>query len=414
MKQIKTFSLLVKPASADCNLACAYCFYLDRNKLYPESGAHRMSDEILERMISGYMATDQPQYVFGWQGGEPTLMGVDFFRRVISLQQKHGRNGAVVANGLQTNATLIDDELAGHLAKYNFLVGVSLDGPQAVHDRYRVMPGKGGGSHAGVLRGIECLRRNRVEFNALVLVSSANVGKARDIYRYLCDMGIFYHQYIPCVEFDHRSRPMSYTVGAREWGNFMCEIFDEWIRRDSRRVSIRLFDSILTLMVEGSYSICWMGDTCCQYFVVEYNGDIYPCDFFVALQGKLGNITDISWQELQKSPRYLAFGRQKTRRNDQCSSCEYLEYCLGDCLKHRLCENNNPGNLSWLCQGWKQFYRHTLPVFKELASSIRQGRQPSQHAGQGRVPGRFSGEKKIDRNEPCPCGSGKNTRNVVL
>jgi len=393
---MKPFSLLIKPASADCNLHCSYCFYLDRGALYSESPYHRMSNEILENLISSYMATDQPQYVFGWQGGEPTLMGIDFFRRVTRLQQKYGRKGTIVANGLQTNGILVDDEFAEHLAKYNFLVGISLDGPAPVHDYYRTTR-SGRGSHAEVLRAIECLERNRVEFNVLTLVSSANIKKAGEIYHYLCERGIFYHQYIPCVEFDDQARPRPYTVKGNEWGDFLCRIFDEWLRRDCRKVSVRLFDSILTLMVKGTYSLCHMGRNCCQYFVVEYNGDVYPCDFFVERLKKLGNIMNNSWEDLQKSPQYLNFGKQKSRWNSQCSRCEYLKYCQGGCLKNRLYENNNPGTLSWLCEGWKTFFQHSLPGFRKLALSIRQERQ-----GQG-VPD----SRKIGRNAPCPCGSGK-------
>ena len=189
----RPFSLLIKPASADCNQRCAYCFYLDRASLYPDASRHRMTDDVLERLISSYLATDQPTYVFGWQGGEPALMGLDFFRRVTALQSKYGRNGSVVANGLQTNATLLEDEFCAHLGKFNFLVGVSLDGPADVHDRYRKY-GDGRGTHADVLRGLETLRRHEVEFNILTLVSAANVKRGAEIYRYLRDLGVAYHQ----------------------------------------------------------------------------------------------------------------------------------------------------------------------------------------------------------------------------
>ena len=183
---MRPFSLLVKPASADCDLRCAYCFYLDRCRLYPDARVHRMSEATLDRMVASYMATDQPTYAFGWQGGEPTLMGLDFFRKVTDLQQRHGRRGAVVANGLQTNATLIDDDLARHLAEYRFLVGASLDGPAELHDHYR-RTGGGRGSHADVMRGIACLSRQRVEFNILTLVNDVNCRQPALVYRYLVD-----------------------------------------------------------------------------------------------------------------------------------------------------------------------------------------------------------------------------------
>jgi uncharacterized protein len=336
-----------------------------------------MPDEVLERMISTYMATFQTQYAFGWQGGEPTLMGIDFFKRVVELQKKYGRGGASVANGLQTNATLINDEFAQFFSKYNFLLGVSLDGPKEIHDYYRLTP-NGNGSHADVLRGIECLKRNRVEFNALILVNSKNVKKAKKIYRYLCEKDIFYHQYIPCVEFDSNGQLMPFAITGKEWGDFLCEIFDQWFKKDVYKVSIRLFDSILTLMVNGIYNVCHMGRNCCQYFVVEYNGDVYPCDFFVEKELKLGNIIQNSWEELRKSSKYFNFGRQKTMWNNQCDKCEYLSYCSGCCLKHRFypprSKDNNPRQLSWLCQGWKQFYRHTLSHFRDIALSIKEKR----------------------------------------
>ena len=348
---MQPFSLLVKPSSADCNLCCEYCFYLERSTLYPESKRHRMPDKVLVQMISSYMKTEQKQYAFGWQGGEPTLMGVDFFRRVTELQQKYGRSGALVANGLQTNATLIDKEFAKHLAKYKFLVGVSLDGSENIHNRYRITA-DGHESYTDVLRGIEHLKQNNVEFNILTLVTSANVKKAKEVYSFLCDMGFFYHQYIPCVEFDDKGHPMPFSINGEEWGDFLCEIFDEWIREDTRKVSVRLFDSILTLIVDGVYNVCHMGDNCCQYFVVEHNGDIYPCDFFVESNKKLGNIMNDSWEELQNSPKYIEFGRKKALWNEGCNHCEYLKYCSGDCLKHRLYKRDNSKDLSLLCKGW--------------------------------------------------------------
>ncbi len=401
----KPFSLLIKPASADCNLRCAYCFYIDRCALYPETSRHRMSDDVLEQMISGYMATEQPIYLFGWQGGEPTLMGVDFFRRVVDLQTKYGKRGARVSNGLQTNATLIDDEYAAFLAEYHFLLGVSVDGPEEVHNHYRVTA-SGSGSHGAVMKGIECLNRNHVEYNALTLVSSANVKRAKEVYHYLCDNGIYYHQYIPCVEFDEKAQPSPFTISGKEWGDFLCDIFDEWIHGDTRRVSIRLFDSLLTLMVEGAYTICHMGGNCCQYFVVEYNGDIYPCDFFVEGKRRLGNLMENTWEELQESSLYRGFGQEKNRWNGVCQDCEFLDYCSGDCLKHRLYRDNDPEQISWLCEGWQQFYRHALPELKKLASSIIRERE--RHGIK-----RENGKKQlfpdgaVGRNDPCFCGSGK-------
>ncbi len=222
------FSLLIKPAGADCNLHCEYCFYRSRAALYPDAAVPRMSRTTLERLISGYMALDMAQHVFGWQGGEPALMGVDFFREVTRLQQQYGRDGAVVANGLQTNGTLLDDEFAGHLVRYRFLVGVSLDGPPAIHDRYRHGAPPASGSHAAVMRGIGCLRRRRAEFNILTLVTAANVRRASEVYRYLCEEEFNFQQYIPCVEYDAQGGRQPFAIAGGEWGDFLCELFDCW------------------------------------------------------------------------------------------------------------------------------------------------------------------------------------------
>ncbi|MDY6879181.1 MAG: radical SAM protein, partial [Thermodesulfobacteriota bacterium] len=223
---MKPFSLLIKPASADCNLRCRYCFYLPKGELFPQAKTHRMSYNTLNRLVSSYMATDQKQYTFVWQGGEPTLMGLNFFEKVIELQKEHGRDYAVVTNVLQTNGKLIDDKWAAFLSKYRFLVGVSLDGAQELHDQNRI-DARGKGSHSDVLKGIESLRRHDVPFNILVLVSASNVTRGRETYQYLRRNDLFYHQYIPCVEFYETSKGPSagHTISGKQWGSFMCEVF---------------------------------------------------------------------------------------------------------------------------------------------------------------------------------------------
>jgi len=370
-----------------------------------------MTDQTLEKMIAGYMATEQEQYAFGWQGGEPTLMGLEFFQRVTDLQQKYGRRGAMVSNGLQTNATLIHDKFARHLSEYNFLVGVSLDGPPEIHDHYRTKR-NGKASHADVMRGIKCLEANKVEFNILVLVNNLNVKKPGQIYNYLCENGFLYHQYIPCVEFNEAGESLPFAVSGEEWGDFLCGIFDEWIKTDITRVSIRLFDSILTYLVENRRIICHMGRNCCQYYVVEYNGDIYPCDFFVQEDLKLGNVFTHSWDELHQDSKYLEFGSRKSNWNAACQDCLYLEFCSGDCLKHRLYHIPDPQTLSWLCRGWKKFYAHALPGLRQIAEKIKmERRQAALYSPQPLPPSAF---KNVGRNDPCPCGSGKKYKKCCM
>lgn len=401
---MRPFSLLVKPASADCNLRCRYCFYLDKCALYPDAKRHRMSDDVLTQVIRTFMATDQPQFSIGWQGGEPTLMGAAFFKRVTELQQQFGRAGAAVSNGLQTNATLITDELGEHLGRYNFLVGVSIDGPASVHDKNRVTA-KGRGSHRLVVQGVEQLRKYGADFNVLTLVNSANVERPVETYGYLCENGFLFQQYIECVEFDGGGSLLPFSVTGEQWGDFMCAVFDEWIKADTRRVSIRLFDSVLAMLVEGVANVCQMGTNCCQYLVVEHNGDVYPCDFFVETDLRLGNVMTDSWGDMLSSPTYLEFGRRKREWNARCDDCEFKRFCAGDCQKHRYYGPRDPRHISRLCAGWRKFYAHTLPGFRRLAEEIKHDRvRAEREATRRRVRTGTSGQ--VGRNDPCPCGSG--------
>ncbi len=394
---MKLFSLLIKPASADCNLRCEYCFYIDH--LENGSNSPRMTDETLEIMIKTYMSTDQEgRYAFGWQGGEPTLMGLDFFKKVVEFQIKYAPPGSSISNGIQTNATLITEEMAKFFGEYKFLVGVSLDGPDYLHDYYRKTIGKKP-THALVKRGIERLKQHGVEFNILTLINNQTVKKAKEIYRYHCDNGFFFHQYIPCVEFDEDGNLKSYSINGEDWGRFLSDLFEEWIKEDVNRVSIRLFDSIMEYLVYGRYNVCYMGKSCVQYFVVEYDGSVYPCDFFVRDDLLLGNVKADSWESLLLSKKYQNFGNKKANWNKKCDSCPYLKLCHGDCQKFRFGAPNFSKELSVLCKGWKMFYSRTLPRFKSVAENFKSGHQIN-------APTPFK-TKKIGRNEPCSCGSGK-------
>ena len=404
---MRPFPLLVKPASADCNLRRRYCFYLDRCELYPDTPRHRMSEEVLEQMIRTYMATEQQQYSIGWQGGEPTLMGVDFYRKATEFQSKYGKPGCLVSNGLQTNGTLIDDELAGVLREYNFLVGVSVDGPEEVHNPNRPTV-SGSGSHAAVMRGIECLKRHKVEYNVLTLVNSANVARPAETYKYLLDMGVLYHQYIECVEFDSQRNLMPFAITGEQWGDFLCTVYDQWYPADTRRVSVRLFDSILATMVDGVANTCSRGMDCRAYLVVEYNGDVYPCDFYVREDLKLGNIMTHSWQEMQDSPIYAEFGRRKREWNAACDVCRWKTHCAGDCPKNRMGHGEGDSrSLSELCSGWKMFYEHSASGFEKLAGEIRAERAESQRQFEMQQRMAAAPRARVGRNEACPCGSGR-------
>ena len=370
------FRLLIKPTSADCNLRCAYCFYLDKRKLYPQTNVHRMSDNVLEQLIKSYLAIEQPVYTFGWQGGEPSLMGVGFYKKVTEFQKRHARFGSRISNGLQTNATLIDAAVARHLARYRFLVGCSLDGPAEIHNRFRKYA-NGRGSHADVINGIQTLQRFKVEFNILTLVSQANVKRARDVYRYLVEQGFLYHQYIPCVEFDEKGKPLPFSISGQEWGQFLYELFDAWYPHDIHKVSIRHFDDILNKLYDGSTTACSLAENCCQYFLIEYNGDIYPCDFFVQKDLRIGNVMDTGWEDALSSTTYRRFGCRKSDLHSDCRICTYLDRCRGDCLKHRGSYIMNTAGISQLCEGWQNFYGRTSKSFNLLTEKIRSV-QPAQ------------------------------------
>jgi uncharacterized protein len=370
-RQMNDFSLLIKPSAADCNLRCAYCFYIGRQCL--TKPRPRMSDEILERLISRYMRSGQTQsYTFSWQGGEPALMGLEFFEKVVQFQIRHAPPGAVVCNGFQTNGTLITDDLAAFLAKYKFLFGVSLDGPAQLHDYYRKTR-DGMPTHASVLEGIERLKRHGVEYNILALVNDRTVKQPRELYGYFKNHGFLHQQYVPCVEFDAGGQLLPCSVTGRQWGAFLCEIFDRWIGQDVNRISIRLFDSILEYLVSGKRTSCSMGIDCRQYFVVEFDGSVYPCDFFVRDDLKLGDIRTGRWKDFLESPLYQQFGHEKSNYGSECQTCCWLEFCHGDCQKCRPVTGQAKAR-SVLCEGWRAFYAHAIPRLRHVADGIKQSR----------------------------------------
>lgn len=337
----RPFSLLIKPAGADCNLRCKYCFYLEKADIYGGlRHIHRMTTPVLERLIAQYMATEQPVYTFGWQGGEPTMMGPAFFRKAFELQRQYGKPGVRVSNGLQTNGTRITDEFAALFAEYNVLLGVSIDGPPGLHDYYRPYE-SGRGSHEAVMRGVENLRRHGVEHNVLTLVNAHNVQHPKMLYRYLKDNGFDYHQYIPCVEYAPDGTLQPWSIDAESWGNFLCELYDAWAG-DPEPASIRRFDALMQTAAGGPPAMCSLASNCRQYFVVEHNGDVYPCDFYVTPDLKLGNVTTHRFGEMWMSPKFRAFGSLKRQLPQVCRDCEFLPYCKGDCPKNRFRGSENP------------------------------------------------------------------------
>jgi len=360
-------SLLIKPVSAVCNLDCAYCFYLDREAdPYKDLPGRSMTLEILERLVDTYLFYSYPNSVFAFQGGEPTLAGLKFYRKLVEFQKQYGRDGQAVSNALQTNAILINEDWCGLLRDYNWLVGVSIDGPEPMHDRYRVNRG-GQGTWRRVMRGIEILKQHKVEFNVLCVLSQANVEDPREVYRFFRSIGVDNIQYIPLAEFDGQGNPLPFTITPEQYGRFMLETFELWWP-ERRRVRIRLFDNIAEALAGQKPGNCTMHETCDSYVVVEYNGDVYPCDFFVQNDWKLGNIMQDSWPEIARRQRRLSFASKKMLPRPECRACEYDPICHGGCPKLRHGPNRRFEDLDYFCQAYKMIYARCLePLRKEVA-----------------------------------------------
>ena len=368
-------SLLIKPASAVCNLDCEYCFYLDRDAdPYKSLPARRMALDTLERLVDTWLFYSYPNSVFAFQGGEPTLAGLPFFEKLVEFQQQYGRGGQNVSNALQTNAILIDENWCALFREYNWLLGVSIDGPQEIHDRYRFNKG-GGGTWKQVIRGIETLRQHKVEFNVLCVLSQANVSRPREIYKFFRGLGIDYIQYIPLAEFDGAGSPLPFTIDAEQYGRFLCETFDLWWP-ERRKVRIRFFDNLAEALAGQKPGNCTMHETCDSYVVVEYNGDVYPCDFFVEKDWKLGNITLDSWTEIAHRQRRFGFAAKKTLDHPECAVCEYQSICHGGCPKLRHGPHRRFEDLDWFCGAYKMIYAKALgPLRREVEKLL------GRHAG---------------------------------
>ncbi len=371
-------SILIKPASAVCNLDCSYCFYLDRDAdPYKALPARIMSLDTLERLVDTFLFYSYPNSVFAFQGGEPTLAGLKFFEKLIEFQQRYGRDGQNVSNALQTNAIVIDDDWCRLFREYNWLLGVSIDGPEEVHDRYRFNKA-GHGTWKQVMRSIETLKKNGVEFNVLCVLSQANVGRPREIYRFFRGLGIDYVQYIPLAEFDAEGNPLPFTISPEQYGNFLCEMFEAWWP-DRRKARIRFFDNLAEAVAGQKPGACTMHETCDSYCVVEYNGDVYPCDFFVEKDWKLGNITLDSWPEIARRQRRYAFAATKTLARPECEACEYQSLCHGGCPKLRHAPHRRFEDLDYFCAAYKMVYAKAVgPLKKEVQKLMaRQKASPS-------------------------------------
>jgi len=414
-------NIVAKPIGPLCNLSCDYCFYLEKTGMYPDRSDFRMSDEVLETYVRRQIeAQPGPEIQFMWQGGEPTLMGLDFFERAVALQQRYLPPGRRIANALQTNGLSFNDDWGRFLHDNGFLVGLSLDGPAHLHDAYR-WDHMHRPTHARVLRSLETLLRHGVDVNAMATVNAANVHHPLEVYRHLKGLGLRFMQFIPIVErvradgslagppelsavSDEDCRPAHFCAEPGQYGDFMCAIFDEWLARDVSRIFVQMFDVILAATMGESPGLCLFAETCGANLAMESNGDLYACDHYVYPQYRLGNIADGSLDDLLRTPEQQHFGQaKKSALPRQCRDCEDLPLCHGGCPKHRfLTTRDGEGGLNHLCQGYRRIYRHTRPAIARMAELVRQGRPA---VGIMTTPGQ--GRSKPGRNDPCPCGSGK-------
>ena len=413
----RAFHIMAKPSGSACNLNCDYCFFLKKARLYPGSN-FRMPDEVQEAYIRQLFEAHQaPQVTVAWQGGEPTLMGLDFFRRGMELQKKHQRPGTQVENTFQTNGILLNDEWCRFFRENNFLIGLSLDGPRELHDTYRKDRG-GRGTFDRVRKAARLLQKHRVEFNILCTVNAKNADHPLEVYRFFRDdVGANYIQFIPIVERDNESgyqegnRVTDRTVRPEQFGRFLAEIFDEWVGRDVGRTFVLTFDGALAGWLGMAGTLCIFGPTCGLGMALEHNGDLYSCDHFVEPDYLLGNILETPMAELAASEKQRKFGLDKKDTLPHCCrECEVLFVCNGECPKNRFitAPDGEPG-LNYLCAGYKMFFKHADPKMKIMANLLRQGRlaeevmRPQDPDGAARG----AGEAKVGRNDPCPCGSGK-------
>ena len=441
------FHLLAKPSGATCNLDCAYCFFLSKEMLYPGS-RFRMADELLEayirQLIEGHRV---PEVAVAWQGGEPTLMGIDFFERSIAYVEKYRKPGMQVMYSIQTNGTLIDDAWAAFFKRHDFLVGISIDGPQAMHDAYRVDKG-GQPTFDKVMRGLRVLQAHGVEYNTLTTLHHANADHPVEVYRFLRDeCASNFIQFIPIIErvpetaidlvdtaivaaepgqvstapwSSWRDRPLYKQEGAlvtdrslrpEQYGDFLNGVFDEWVRRDVGRVYVQMFDVALANWAGEPPGLCVHSKTCGLALAIEHNGDLYACDHFVEPDYRLGNILESPMIELVASPQQVKFGQDKfDTLPNFCRACDVRFACHGGCPKDRFLTtpDGEPG-LNYLCAGFKRFFHHIDEPMRIMAGLLRQQRAPAEimrwaHERDRRQAAAFAA---AGRNDPCPCGSGK-------
>jgi uncharacterized protein len=392
------FHLLTKPVGPICNLDCKYCFYLEKEKLYPGESEWRMSDAVLEEYVRQYIGSQPaPEINFAWQGGEPTLLGVEFFRKAVAMQERYA-GGKRIFNAIQTNGTLLDDEWCEFLAGNGFLVGLSIDGPEELHDRYRVDK-RQQPTFQKVMRGLELLKKHSVQFNTLTVVNRGNSVKPLEVYGFLKSIGSEFLQFIPLVEraapaelkgYDFAPPPVvgenrnsavvtEWSVEAEQYGEFLCAIFDEWVRKDVGTTFVQLFDVALGNWMGLGSSLCVFAEKCGAALAIEHNGDIYSCDHYVYPEHRLGNLMNTSLGDMVNSPQQVKFGSDKLDALPRyCMECEVRFACNGECPKHRFIRTpDGEAGLNYLCAAYKRFFTHVDPYMRVMAALLSNDEAPA-------------------------------------
>jgi len=411
-KASRPYQIFAKPVGSICNLSCDYCYYLKKQSLYPGEDSFRMPDDILEEYILQHTATCPDQVIaFSWHGGEPTLLGLDYFQRIVELQRKHQPSHPRIINGIQTNGTLIDEEWCRFLAAERFAVGLSLDGPQEMHDSHRLTKG-GKPTHSQAMCGYELLRKHRIACDILCVVHNHNVNHPTEIYRFFKQIKASHIGFLPLVEsrtdIDGGVSPL--TVPSEAFGTFLCTIFDEWMSQDIGQVNIQIFEEAARTALGQEHMLCIFKRTCGDVPVIEHNGDFFSCDHFVDRQHHLGNIREARLFDLIESPIQRAFGQAKWDTLPRyCLKCDVLNLCNGGCPKDRILRTpDGEAGLNYLCAGYKRFFSHCKLFLEELSALQQRETAPPRPATPPKA------NPSVGRNDPCPCGSGKKYKKCCM
>lgn len=433
--QVNGCHVMAKPSSSICNLDCSYCFYLEKEKLYPDQNKNwKMNDETLELYIQQHIEA-QPgvEVQFAWQGGEPTLMGIDFFHRVVQLCEKYAGNKRI-KHAFQTNGILLNDTWCNLFKHHDFLIGISIDGPADLHDVYRVNRSKKS-THAKVMEGIQYLKKHNIEFNTLTVVHDLNSQQPERVYQFLKSIGSTYLQFIPLVERksdnikenpqvlnlvlpgEPQAKVTSWSVPSWRYGEFLNSIFDVWVKQDVGRIFVNMFDSTLAAWCGQPSGSCITSETCGHAFALESNGDLYQCDHFVYPEYLLGNIHQISINEMNQSSEAKQFGEDKAKTlNLDCLECEYKFACHGSCPKHRFSISERGFiNHNYFCTGYKAFFKHVAPYMRLMAELLQNQQSPMNIMSIiQNHPKLLYAHFDVSKNHPCPCGSGEKFKRCCL